>query len=520
MLALANGQVVAAGDSRTVAPLIAANTRVIDLQGATVTPGFVDSHMHVTRLAYDLPNVDLLPARSMADLVAAIKARVAVTPPGEWVISRALWHQGTLAEGRLPTRADLDPVSPENPVFLPRGGHIAIANGAALDRFGITRDTPDPPGGVIVRGADGEPTGPLYDGARYAPYVMSALPPLPTGDAARTLIVQQMAVCNALGITSVTDPGIAPVEVDAYLDTRRADKATIRVHMLLSVGSLDTVRQAITAYRPLAGDALLRFGGFKYVADGGVEGAFLKDAYRVVPGEQTDPDFHGALHLPPGGMAEWRQMYLEAAQAGFQFQTHTVGDATIEQVLAVHADVAGQVPLDRLRWLVLHLFLPTTEHLATMQRLGLQTSIQDVPALQGSAMDAYWGQDRAQYAVPLRSILDAGIVSGGGCDAPAGPQDALGSMQWMVTRECLDGIVRGGGQAISAEEALRMYTIDGARTQFREGDVGSLEPGKLADLVVLDADPLTSPPSHITDIKVLATLLGGRAVYDAGSIFA
>ena len=519
MLAIFGERVLAVGAVSQIAPLIGPNTRVIELQGATVVPGLVDSHMHVKLLAYDLPNVDLLPARSMADLVAAIKARVAVTPPGEWVISRALWHQGTLAEGRLPTRADLDPVSPDNPVFLPRGGHVGVANGAALARFGITRDTPDPGAGVIVRDADGEPTGPLYDGARYAPYVMSALPPTPSGDLARELIAQQMAVCNGLGITSATDPGITPAELNAYLETRRANQATLRVHTLLQAFSVDDVRQAIAAYQPLAGDALLHFGGFKYVPDGGVEGAYMKDAYQVVPGEQNNPDYHGGIHVPPGGIDEWRQMYLEAAQAGFQYQTHTVGDAAIEQVLALHEDVAQQVPLEPLRWQVLHLFLPSAENLATMRRLGLQTSIQNVPALQGSAMDAYWGEERAQRAVPLRSILDAGIVTGGGCDAPAAPQSALASMQWMVTRQCLDGKVRGSDQAITAEEALRMFTIDSARTQFREDEIGSLEPGKFADLAVLDGDPLTVEPARIGSINVLATLLGGRAVYDYASLF-
>jgi predicted amidohydrolase YtcJ len=289
--------------------------------------------------------------------------------------------------------------------------------------------------------------------------------------------------------------------------------------MLLQAYSVNDVRQAITTYRPLAGDALLRFGGFKYVPDGGVEGAFLKDAYQVVPGEQNNPDYHGGVHLPAGGVDEWRQMYLEAAQAGFQYQTHTVGDAAIEQVLALHSDIAQQVPLDSLRWLVLHLFLPSAENLATMRQLGLQTSIQNVPALQGSAMDAYWGEERAQSAVPLRDILNAGIVTGGGCDAPAAPQSALAAMQWMVTRQCLDGKVRGSDQAITAAEALRMYTIDSARTQFREQDIGSLEPGKFADVAVLDGDPLTVQSSQIGSIKVLATLLGGRAVYDAGSLF-
>jgi predicted amidohydrolase YtcJ len=519
MLAIFGERVLAVGAASQIAPSIGLDTRVIELQGATVVPGLVDSHMHVKLLAYDLPNVDLLPARSMADLVAAIKARVAVTPPGEWVISRALWHQGTLAEGRLPTRADLDPVSPDNPVFLPRGGHVGVANGAALARFGITRDTPDPRAGVIVRDADGEPTGPLYDGARYAPYVMSALPPSPSGAAARELIVQQMAVCNGLGITSTTDPGITPAELDAYLETRRANQATLRVHALLQAFSVDEVRQAIAAYQPLAGDALLHVGGFKYVPDGGVEGAYLKQAYQVVPGEQNNPDYHGGVHVPPGGVDEWRQMYLEAARAGFQYQTHTVGDAAIEQVLALHEDVAQQVPLAPLRWQVLHLFLPSAENLATMRRLGLQTSIQNVPALQGSAMDAYWGEDRAQRAVPLRSILDAGIVTGGGCDAPAAPQSALASMQWMVTRQCLDGKVRGSDQAITAGEALRMFTIDSARTQFRENEIGSLEPGKFADLAVLDVDPLTVEPARIGGINVLATLLGGRAVYDYASLF-
>lgn len=511
-VAISGNRIVAVGHQGEVLPTGGRRTRRIDLGGRTVVPGFNDSHFHQFRAALNRTKVPLLEARSIADVVTAIGDRVAQTPAGEWVEAQSGWHESLLAEGRLPTRHDLDPVSPDNPVYIPRGGHVATTNSRALQLAGVTRDTPDPEGGLIVRDASGEPTGVLLE--RATSLVEVHLPPPPPAQEQRALLGEQMAEHNALGITSVTEPGLSPDQIGIYTDMWRDGELRVRTHMLWRVGDLGEVDAAIDAFAPRTGDDMLRFDGLKYLADGGVEGAFLHDPYEIVPGEQTDPEYRGVLLLPPGGADELEQMYLRAARHGFQVQTHGVGDATIDFLVELLARVDAQVPLSPLRWALMHLFLPTAEALAGMRRMGILGTVQDHALLLGFNQVRWWGQERGARAIPIREILDAGIVTGGGTDAPVAPPSPTWSMDWMVTRETLRGEVLGPEQAITPSEALELYTKGSARTQFAEQVVGTVEPGKLADLAVLDGDPIAVPPRSIRDITAEMTIVDGRIVHD------
>ncbi|MGP4014312.1 amidohydrolase [Saccharopolyspora sp. 5N708] len=511
-VAVRGGRIVAVGGTNQVMSLGRRGTRKVDLRGRTVVPGLIDSHFHQFNAALDRPNVSLLEARSIADVVARIGERVAASDSGAWVQARSGWHESLLAEGKLPTRTELDPVSPDNPVFIPRGGHVATVNGRALALAGITRDTPDPAGGVIVRDANGEPTGVLLERARSL--VQAVLPPQPSADEQRRLLREQMAEHNALGITGLTEPGLTPEQIEIYTRLWHDGELTTRAHLLWRVASLADVDAAVEAFQPRTGDDMLSFDGLKYLSDGGVEGGFLRDPYQIVPGEQTSPDYHGLQLLPPGGEAELAEMYRRAARHGFQVQTHVVGDAAMDFIVDVLDAVNRDTPLAPLRWVLMHLFLPSGQNMARMREMGLLASVQDHPVLLGFNQVRWWGQERGARAIPIREILDAGLVVGGGTDAPVVPPSPLWSLGWMVTRETLRGDVLGPEQGITPREALHLYTLGSARTQFAEHDLGTIEPGKHADLAVLDADPLTVEPRSIRDIGVDMTIVDGRVVHE------
>ncbi len=270
---------------------------------------------------------------------------------------------------------------------------------------------------------------------------------------------------------------------------------------------------------PDFGDDWLRIGGFKFMADGGVEAAYLNDPYRIVEGEQNDPAYVGKLILPPGGMDELRQMLEIAAERGWQVQVHVVGDAAIDAIVGVVAEVAAKHPIADRRWTMMHVFLPSEAALATMRRLNLRATVQDHPVKLGHNMIRYWGEERAARAIPVRSILAAGIPAGGGTDAPVVDWNPFESIWWMVTRRihAQGGIrVLGPDEAIGREEALRLYTMGSAETCFMEAKTGSLEPGKLADIAVLTADPLTVPEDAIREIRACLTIVGGRVVHRDG----
>lgn len=512
-LAVKDGRFLGVGDDAAINRHIGPGTQVIELAGKTVVPGLIDSHLHQLFAALNGPAVQLLGARSIADVQKAIAERVARTEPGKWVIASSGWHESILQEGRMPTRFELDAVSPNNPVFIPRGGHVITVNSKALELAGITKETPNPSGGVIVRDpATGEATGVLLETAAYL--VRKILPP-PAGNLAE-LLKLQMGNLNSYGIVGVVEPGVDERQMAVYRAVHEAGEMTVRTDVLYRALRKADVEKGIAAIKAQKNSDMLRFVGIKFPLDGGVEGGRMTWPYRIVPGEQTDASYRGVLLLPPGGEDEYVAGLKLIADAGLQAQTHAVGDETIDVIVRSYERINGERPIRDLRWTIMHLFHPSDAALKKMAELGIMATMQDHPVLLGHNQRRWWGDEHAAYAIPIRKTIDAGVLVGGGTDGPVVPVDPFLSMWWMTTRQVLKGYALGKEHAITPKEALQLYTINNARIQGVDQERGSIEPGKLADIAVLSQDILSVPADAIRETKVHLTVVGGKIVYRNG----
>jgi predicted amidohydrolase YtcJ len=511
-VAVRGERILAVGSNADIDRMIGPGTRVIDLGGRTVVPGLIDSHLHTMVGAVNELAVSFADAKSIKDVQDALAKRAAETPSGKWILGSSFWHESQLAEGRLPTRGEIDAVVPNNPVHIARGGHVVVANTLALKLAGITKETPDPEGGVIVRDkVTGEPTGVLFENPAFM--LVRKLIPSFTRDERIKGIKAFSAKLNAVGITSTVEPGLQPDEIAAFMELWRQGGMTTRVHLLRRLNTLADVK-SLSMFAPNFGDDWLKLGGFKYLMDGGIEGAHMHDPYRLVEGEQNDPNYVGKMLLPTGGVDELREMLLAAAEGNWQVQVHAVGDATVSTAIDLFEQVNQKYPLRDLRWAIMHIFLPSPAGLEKMKQMGIRATVQDHPTKLGHNMLRYWGQSRAAASIPVRAILDAGIATGGGSDAPVVGWNPFESIWWMVTRKTLtDDAPLGPDQAISREEALRLYTMGSADVEFWEDRLGSIEARKLADLVVLSDDFMSVAADRIRDIKVLTTMAGGKVVY-------
>lgn len=516
-VAIRDGRFLAVGSTEEMRALAGPETDEIDLGDRTVIPGLIDSHMHVRQVGMDLGRVALFDAREIEDVLSAIGDAVQEATPGEWILCSWGWHESQLREDRLPVRDELDRVAPDNPVFIPRGGHVAVLNSEGLTQVGIDAETPDPDGGTIVRDPDtGRPNGVVYETARTE-LVEPELPDRGYDDLVDD-ITRAMAELNSRGVTAAMEPGLEQEELRAYMEVHGTGEATVRIDALVRIYNLKDVETGAAYFYRDFGDELLKIGGVKYMLDGGVEGARLSEKYEVVEGVQEQEDYYGHFILPPGGEDELLEMLRTAADMGHQVQTHVVGDAAIELLLDLYEAVDAETPLENLRWTAMHLFLPTDEHLERMKSMGILPTVQNHSTYLGRNMEKLWGEKRASYAIPTRKIIDTGLPTGGGTDAPVVPWYPFESIWWMVTRDTVTAGELGPEQAISREEALELWTRGSAYTMHWEDEVGSIEPGKQADLAVLDTDILECPPDEIRNISVVQTYLGGEVVFENDQI--
>ena len=513
-VAIRGGRFIAVGTDAEAMATAGPATRVIDLTGRTAVPGLIDTHLHQLFMGVSAPNVQLIEARSVADVQRAIAERAVKTAPGQWVVAFSGWHESLLAEGRMPTRWEIDKAAPDHPVLIPRGGHVVTANSKALEAAGITRDTANPPGGVIVRDpATGEATGVLLQNAANLVRRVAPRPP-PSAEQAR-LLAAAMRELNGYGIVGVVEPGIDEAGMAVYRNLRDAGQMTVRTDVLYRAMRLEDVKKGVAAVKAERNDEWLRFVGIKFPLDGGVEGGRMTQPYRLVPGEQNDPAYRGVLLLPPGGEEEYVEALKAVAEAGLQAQTHAVGDETIDLIVRAYRRVDRETrPIRDLNWAIMHIFLPRDAAIAGMRELGIVATAQNHPVLLGHNQRRWWGDERAAYAIPIRKLNEAGILVGGGTDGPVVPVDPFLSMWWMTTRGTLSGYKLGPEHAISAADALRLYTINNARIMGVAGERGSIEVGKLADLTVLSQDVLSVPPEAIRDTRALMTVVGGKVVFE------
>jgi predicted amidohydrolase YtcJ len=485
-------------------------TRQLDLGGRTVIPGLMDGHLHN---AGGGPGVNLSRVRSIDELLAAVEARVKKAPPGEPIVSNSDWHEAQLREKRLPHLKELDRVAPRNPVVLVRGGHEYIINSAAAQRWNIKRDTQSPAGGEIGHDADGELNGELVDTAR----ALVHLPP--PGPLNPVIIERQMRLLNSVGLTSIRIPGsfqFGGDQVAAYhmfQELKREDRLTMRVNYLMRIfdfSSVEEVRALIASWniRPDEGDEWLRIGGMKTLVDGGFEGGNMREPYAEPYGRGGK--FKGIEVVP---RSQYIPVVLELNRLGWRVATHAVGDAAVDEVLDAYEAADRERSIKGKRWTIEHFFIARPDQFARVRALDLAISAQDHLYLAAPSVARYWGRERAEQVTPMRTFLDQGFLVAGGTDSPVIPYNPFWAMYHFITRDTISDGVYGANQRISREEALRVYTINNARLTFEENIKGSIEPGKLADLVVLSDDYLSVPEKAIESLKAVATMIGGRFVY-------
>lgn len=507
-VAVTGERITAVGTTADLTRLAGPKTRTIDLGGRTLIPGLMDNHLHS---AGGGPGVDLSRARSLAEVAAAVAARVKATPAGGLVLSNSDWHEAQLAEKRLPLRADLDRIAPRHPVVLVRGGHEYILNSAALARWHIDESTPEPSGGRITRDGNGRLNGELVDTAK----ALVTLPPPAAQSRERQLAarVAEFTKLHAAGLTSVRLPGIQVSDYRLLEELRASGRLTMHVNALLRPGgNAQAIAAALdqSGLKQDAGDAWLRVGGVKLAVDGGFEGGLMREPYVEPWGE------HGTFR---GLQTQSREGYLATVAAlnerGWRVATHAVGDAAIDLVLDAYEAANRQKSIVDRRWSIEHAFIGRPDHLPRMRALGVALAVQNHLYLAGPSLVQYWGPDRAALTTPVKRYLDAGLPVSSGTDAPVVPYPPLWTLYHFVTRDTIAGGVLGADQRISREQALRIATNGNAWLTFEERDKGSIEVGKFADLVLLSDDPMTCAEPRLRDAEVLLTIAGGRIVHDA-----
>ena len=506
--AVRDGRFIAVGSDAAVLQTKGPKTRVVDLQGQTVLPGFNDTHVHLTAGKDLEAQVDLTDIHSINDIRAAIAARARQSKPGDWIVGTRGWWEYQLAEKRLPTRADLDVAAPNNPVSIP-GPHYVIVNSMALKLAGVTRDTPDPQGGQIYRDAAGEPTGLLMDNA--ARFVRKFMPSVTQAQKLAGM-KRALALVNSHGLTSVGDPSGSADDAAMYRALRDGGQLTVRVDFAYNIDPaepLDKVEAELKALpKPGSdGDGMFRSDE---IGETGLDGAELTALLeRDYPGRSG---YRGLQKVPT---EQFKRFAALVAKYGYRLRPHAVGDAAIDEALDAFEYANSQTPMVKRRWMIDHAFLLGPQHYDRVKRLGLIINSQYMHNYQlGQLILKAWKRPLADRSEPYAEWLRNGIMFAGGSDGPISYHaEPLLEIYGEVTRGTGWGGRLGPDQGISREEAIRSVTINGAYTTFEEGEKGSIEPGKYADFVVLSGDILKIPAERIRDLKVRATVLGGRTVY-------
>ena len=505
-IAIRGDRIVAVGSSSEVRAYVGPQTRVVELDGRSVIPGLADNHFHGIGGG---PGVDLSKTRSIADVIEAVAARAAEIPAGEVIRTNSDWHEGQLAEQTLPYRDDLDRATSDHAVVVVRGGHEYILNSAALARWSIDESTPAVAGGRIGRYEDGRLNGELVDRAKN----FVVLPPVPERSEADMLaaLAESHRTLNSRGLTSIRYPGSSPSQYSALQQLKETERLNIRVEFLLRAPrSPQPLAQIMNEWpAPGAGDAWLKIGGVKLGVDGGFEGGLMREPYEEPWGEGGA--FSGLQTVP-------REPFVETVRAlhasGWRVATHAVGDAAIDLVLDAYEVANADAPLQGLRWVIEHGFIPRDDQFPRMRALGLSVSAQDHLYLAAPSLAEYWGEDRAAWTTPLRAYLDADIPVSLGTDSPVVPYDPWWVLHHFTTRETISAGVFGADQRVTRLEALRAATEGYAYLTFSEDERGSLEVGKLADLAVTAMDYLTCADPCLESMQVDLTVVGGRIVWE------
>jgi predicted amidohydrolase YtcJ len=507
--AVKDGRFVAVGSSEAMRVHVGPGSKVVDLNGAFVTPGLADGHLHNEGGGR---GIDLSGTRTLADVFAVVGRAAKDAQPGAVIVSNADWHEAQLKEQRLPTAQELDAFAPANPVVLIRGGHEYVLNSAAFRHWNITKVTPSPAGGEIGKDAGGELNGELVDNAKS----LVTLPPAGAITVDNILTTQRKL--NAAGITSVRIPGNYRGDffqaLNAMLEARKAGALTLRFNVYLpGSGVRDVARMRdILARSPLKqdeGDEWVRVGGVKLLVDGGFEGGLMTKPFLGELGRNGT--YFGINVVPP---APYGAIVKMLNADGWRVTTHAVGDAALDQVLDAYEAANAERPLAGRRWSVEHLFVSRPDQVARLKKLDIALSVQHHLYLAAPSLKKYLGPERASQITPVKTYLDAGFLVVGGTDSPVVPFNPFWAFYHFLTRNTItDGVYGENERVTSRADLLRMITINFAKYTGEADIKGSIEPGKLADFAVLSGDLLTMPEQQIPQMKALATYVGGREVH-------
>lgn len=503
--AIAGGRFFAVGTNDEIRPLATARTREINLEGKTVLPGFIDAHTHPSYAGLrHLRQVDC-DLRSIADIQAAIRERAGHTPAGEWVLGFK-YDDTKTSDARPLGREDLDAAAPHHPVFIEhRGGHTAYVNSLAYQRAGVSEETPDPPGGQFGR----DPATRRFNGAlkeRATEPFRAIIPSHYTREDYREGVKLISRMMARTGITSVHDAYGSAEDLRGYHDAYEAGELSTRVYCLIGYDNLERMNAA--GIRTGFGDEWVRVGAVKLLCDGSISErtARLSEPYVGRPN-----DF-GILVTEEGELYEQAR---KAHEAGWQIGTHANGDVAIDITLRVYERLQREQPRRDPRFRLEHCTVINDSLVERIRRLGaIPNPFSTYVYYHGEKMREY-GAERLNHMFAVRSFLDAGIPVTQTSDYPPGPFEPMMALQSMVTRTDSKGTLWGPRQRVTVEEALRVGTLNGAYASFEERLKGSIEPGKLADLVVLGRDPTREDPFSFITIPVERTLLGGRWVFEA-----
>ena len=508
-VAVVGERIVAVGSSADVGAWRGPRTRVVDAKGKLVLPGFDDAHVHFSAGGLQLDQVQLRDARSQEELKRRIAER-ARTHPKEWMLG-GRWDHENWTPADLPARALIDDVTPDTPVLVERlDGHMALANSAALRLAKIGRDTADPPGGLIVRDAKGEPTGIVKDAAVD---IVAAVIPLPTRDVRARAIRAALAHAARLGVTSVQEMNPDAEDVSVYAELLERGELTARLYEAPPIATVaDWTKVGV---RHAFGSPWLRVGALKQYADGslGSTTAYFFEPYL------DSPKTSGlvAEDLQPIGKS--RERMLRADAAGLQICTHAIGDRAISTMLDLYAELEKAHGARDRRLRIEHAQHIAPKDFDRFKALDVVASMQPYHCIDdGRWAEKRIGPERAKTTYAFRTLLDKGVRLAFGTDWAVADLNPLMGLYAAVTRATLDGKRPGGWvpeQKISLAEAIECYTLGSAYAEFQEKEKGTIAVGKLADMVLVSDDLFHIPPEKIKDAKIVMTIVGGRVVYEA-----